>query len=328
MRTAVLAEDRPRLEVVDVADPVPGEGEVVLRVTGCGICGSDLHVAKTIGPPGTILGHEVAGVVEEAGRGVDARWRRGTAVVGRPLVGCRECSHCRRGRPDHCDAFTFIGMQRPGGFAEYVTFPADELFAVPAGVAQADQALTEPLAVARHALRRGGLRPGEAVTVLGAGPIGLAVTAWARALGAARIVVSDPLAERRELALAVGADAAVPPAEVPDAGGTSLVVECAGKPGLIDQALQLADVDGRVVVVGICMAPDTIFPWRGLAKEIDVRFAVYYDPADFTETLDALDSARLAAGAMVTETVSLDELPARFLQLADAPDGGKVVLRP
>jgi (R,R)-butanediol dehydrogenase/meso-butanediol dehydrogenase/diacetyl reductase len=331
VRAVVLAEDRPRLEAAEVADPVPAAGEVVVDVTACGVCGSDLHVGGAVAPPGTVLGHEVAGVVAEVGDGVDERWRPGTPVTARPFFGCGSCPHCRRGRQDHCPQFRLVGLQARGGFAERTVFDADELFALPASVTGPEQSLVEPFAVARRTLRRGGLVAGEDVTVLGAGPIGLATVAWARALGARRIVVSDPVAQRRQLALALGADVALEPAavETPDASATApLVVECTGVGGLIDQAMRLAAIDGRVAVVGVCLAVDSIFPWWGLQKELDVRFAMYYGREDFTDTIDAFGDHRIDPAVAVTETVGLDGLPARFAELLVTPDAGKVVVVP
>src|SRR5205823_679371 len=136
-------------------------------------------------------------------------------------------------------------------------------------------------------------------------PIGLAVVHWARALGADDVVVSDPIASRRELALALGATRAVHPDEI--AGTTApLVVECSGTPSLIDQAMQLAAVDGRVAVIGMCLAADTIVPWWGLQKELDVRFSIYYGREDFTDTIDALAGGSLRPDGFVTETIGLD----------------------
>ena len=133
----------------------------------------------------------------------------------------------------------------------------------------------------------------------------------------------------RDLAIALGADLAVEPAAAASVGeAPRLVVECSGKAGVIDQAMQLAAVDGCVTVVGICPAPDTLLPWWGLHKELDVRFAMYYGRDDFAETIAAMEGRRLDAGAMVTETVTLDGLPERFLQLAATPDAGKVVVIP
>ena len=337
MRAAVLTSSDPTLDVVEVDDPEPGPGEALIEVTACGICGSDLHVATVFAPHGSILGHEIAGVVRAVGAGVDAdRWKPGTPVAVRPLTGCGTCRHCQAGRSDHCESFALVGLQRPGGFAELTTVDADELFALPTSLTGDDQALVEPMAVARRALRRAGLQAGEDVAVLGAGPIGLATIAWARALGAGRILASEPSAARRDLALALGADFVVDPTAGPLFVGAAaqgfaqppIVVECTGRPGLISDAMSFADVDGRVCVVGICTQEDTFVPYFGLAKEIDLRFSIYYGREDFTDTIDAFDDGTLDPRAMITETIDLDRLPDRFAALAREPDGGKVVVRP
>jgi 2-desacetyl-2-hydroxyethyl bacteriochlorophyllide A dehydrogenase len=309
----------------------------VLRVTGCGICGSDLHIASQLAATGAVLGHEFAGEVEFAGEGVDAaRWRTGTAVVARPFSGCGRCAFCTGGRADHCAQFQLIGLERNGGFAEFVTVRADELFALPASVSPDEQPLVEPLAIVRHAFRRGQITAADRVAVLGAGPIGLAAVAWAAATGIEAVAVSEPSALRRELAIGLGATATLDPTEGPVAaglceatsGGPTVVIECSGRPGLIEQALEVSAVEGRVVVVGICLQNDEIFPFWGLSKELDVRFSIYYDREDFTATLEALDAGRLDAVPMVTETISLEQLPDRFARLERDPDAGKVIVRP
>jgi (R,R)-butanediol dehydrogenase/meso-butanediol dehydrogenase/diacetyl reductase len=328
VKAVVLNEDRS-LSVVEQPDPEPGAGEVVVRVSGCGICGSDLHSVAMMGPAGTVLGHEIAGVVDELGPGV-SNVKTGDVVAVRPFAGCGTCKYCVAGRADHCASFELVGFQRPGGYAERTVAVANELFALPTAARAEDHALVEPFAVARRGLRRGGLVAGESVIVLGAGPIGLAVTHWARALGAGTITVSDPLQQRRDLAVQLGADHAVDPGEITDAAadGAALVVECSGTRSLIDQAMQLAAVDGRVAVVGMCLANDTIFPWWGLHKELDVRFSIYYGRQDFTDTIDAFASGALAPDGLVTETIGLDAVPERFARLQTEADAGKVIITP
>jgi (R,R)-butanediol dehydrogenase/meso-butanediol dehydrogenase/diacetyl reductase len=337
VRAAVLAEDRPRLELAEVPTPVPGAGEAVLRVTGCGICGSDLHLASQLAQTGAVLGHEIAGTVADVGEGVDAaRWREGTAVVARPLAGCGRCAFCGAGRPDHCPQFQLVGLERAGGFAEFVTVRADEMFVLPPSVRPDEQPLVEPLAIVRHAFRRGQVTSTDRVAVLGAGPIGLAAVAWAVATGVEVVAVSEPSSLRRGLATRLGATATFDPEEgslsagmfEATGGGPTVVIECSGRPGLIEQAMEITAVDGRVVVVGICLQNDAIFPFWGLSKELDIRFSIYYGREDFTDTLDALDRRQLDAIAMVTETIGLDQLPDRFAQLERDPDAGKVIVRP
>jgi len=111
-------------------------------------------------------------------------------------------------------------------------------------------------------------------------------------------------------------------------GGPTVVLECSGRPGLIEQAMEMTVVDGRVVVVGICLHDDTIFPFWGLSKELDIRFSIYYGREDFTDTIDALQGHRLEAVPMVTETIGLEKLPDRFARLERDPDAGKVIVRP
>jgi (R,R)-butanediol dehydrogenase/meso-butanediol dehydrogenase/diacetyl reductase len=337
LRAAVLAEDRPRLELAEVAAPTPGPGEALLRVTGCGICGSDLHLASQLASVGSVLGHEIAGVVAGVGAGVDPTvWPDGRAVVARPFAGCGRCPFCLGGRADHCAQFQLIGLERPGGFAEFVCVRGDELFALPAGVSVDEQPLVEPLAVMRRAFRRGRVTAADRVAVLGAGPIGLAAVAWAVAVGVETVVVSEPSALRRDLAVRLGATAAFDPSEgavaagVVEAtrGGPTVVIECSGRAGLIEQAVELAAVDGRVVVVGICPQNDEIFPFWAMSKELDIRFSIYYGREDFTDSLDALDSHRLDVTSMVTETIGLEDLPERFARLERDPDAGKVIVRP
>jgi (R,R)-butanediol dehydrogenase/meso-butanediol dehydrogenase/diacetyl reductase len=337
VRAAVLAEDRPRLELADVPLPVPAPGEAVLRVTGCGICGSDLHLASQLAEAGAVLGHEIAGAVASVGDGVDAaRWSEGKAVVARPFSGCGRCAYCTGGRADHCAQFQLIGLERNGGFAEFVAVRADELFELPASVTADEQPLVEPLAIVRRAFRRGQVTPSDRVAVLGTGPIGLAAVAWAAAVGVEALVVSEPSALRRDLALSLGASAAFDPTEGPVApgvfdatgGGPTVIFECSGRPGLIEEAIEMSVVDGRVVVVGICLQSDAIFPFWALSKELDVRFSIYYGREDFVDTLEALDGRRLEPVAMVTETIGLEQLPARFARLERDPDAGKVIVRP
>ena len=140
-------------------------------------------------------------------------------MVARPFSGCGRCAFCRRGRADHCAQFQLIGLERPGGFAEFVTVRADELFELPASVLADEQPLVEPLAIMRRAFRRGAVTPSDRVAVLGAGPIGLAAVAWAVAMGVEAVVVSEPSALRRDLAAKLGATATFDPAEGPVSAG-------------------------------------------------------------------------------------------------------------
>lgn len=335
MRAAVLNAQHT-FDIVTVDDPVPGAGEMVLAVGACGICGSDLKAAPHF-PVGYTMGHEFAGEVVAIGAGVEG-WSVGDHACALPLTGCGQCSWCRSGYTAHCPSMQMIGTGAiPGAYAEYVRVSAAESFPLPAGVDDRLGALVEPLAVGLHTLDRAGLRHGERVLVLGGGPVGLAVTAWARLLGAREIVVSDPVAGRRAHAERLGATAVLDPSTVHDMAATvaaaagaapDLVVEAVGRPGMIQAAIDAAPVHGRVVVAGVCSSPDTIVPISAVMKELRIDHAVYYRRGDFAETLAMLDAGRLDPTSMVSDIVDLDAFPAAFEALKSPVDQGKVLVTP
>ncbi len=193
------------LEVRDVPVPEPGPGEVLIEIAQCGICGTDLHfVLERIARPGSVLGHEWSGTIAAVGPDVEG-WSVGARVVCGPEPGCGECRACVRGRPSVC-------LRRPpvdhlsfrGAFARYVVAPAEQLLAVPDELPSRAAALTEPTAVAMHAVTLSGATPADRVLVTGGGPVGLLVTAVLHAQGIDDVTVSEPAPARRERALAGG----------------------------------------------------------------------------------------------------------------------------
>jgi (R,R)-butanediol dehydrogenase / meso-butanediol dehydrogenase / diacetyl reductase len=335
VRAAVFTSGQPCLSVQDRPDPTPGPGELILRVDACGICGSDLHMAQALKDrPGMVFGHEFCGTVVAVGAAAFG-YREGDRLVGLPLFGCGRCPACLSGAVEKCPAAELIGAQRPGSYAEYVAVSAAQAFRLPEGLTADRGALVEPLAVAHHALERTPREPGEPVLVLGAGPVGLAVALWARLLGAREVVVSDPLTHRRALAERIGArtidpaqhDVAARFAEM--AGGPARVVmECVGRPGVIQHAMEVAATDGHVTLVGACMQPDSFHPLVPTSKELTLQFVVYYRRRDFTQTLAQLASGRLDPDPLVTGVVGLDELPARFDTLLGENSDCKVLIHP
>ena len=202
MPAAVFA-DVGRLEVAD--RPVPRlerPEEVVLDVEACGVCGTDLHILEV--PPGhpaevgVVLGHEIVGVVSEAGADVTSL-RPGERVAVAPNVWCGHCAWCRRGLRQHCENVTTIGIFVDGGLAPHVRVPARACYPVSADLPAHVAALAEPLSTVVHGARRAAVFPGETATVLGAGPVGLMFTALFRAAGA-RVLVVEPAEDRRALA--------------------------------------------------------------------------------------------------------------------------------
>ena len=310
----------------------------MLRVHSAGVCGTDLHHTALAGAlaPGTVLGHEFAGEVVAIGAGVEG-WCVGDRACALPLIGCGACPQCRGHDRIACAQLRTIGQgDLSGGYAEFVRVGAVEALHLPDGVDYDTGALVEPLAVGLHALRAAAIRPSATVLVVGAGPIGLAATTWARQLGAAAVVVADPLPQRLALAAAFGAtvtvdaadDAAFARAEEVCGGLPDVVVECVGTPGMLQHCLQHVRRRGRIVIAGACMAPDPLLPAMACLKEVELRFVVAYSRQEFALALRWLAAGQVAGPAMITSRVGLDAFPTAFEALRVPSDQCKVMLRP
>jgi (R,R)-butanediol dehydrogenase / meso-butanediol dehydrogenase / diacetyl reductase len=327
VRAAVLTGDHV-FEISQVPDPVPGEGELVLRVTASGICGSDLKAFKRM-PAGSIMGHEFCGEIAAIGPQVDGSWREGDLVAALPLAACGRCRWCLGGEPMHCESVDMIGVGgSAGGFAEYVRVSAAGSHRLGENIGAAG-ALAEPLAVGLHTVRAGEVRPGDRVLIIGGGNVGAAVAMWAGRLGAGEIVVSDPAPTRRDAAAMFGATGVHDPADGPIVSGFDVVFECVGTPGLIQSAVDAAGIKGRVVIAGVCMAPDTIVPITAVMKEVQVRFAVFYRDEEFAAAAALLNGGGVDPGAFIASTVHLPEVQGAFEHLLSQPGGaGKTLVLP
>jgi (R,R)-butanediol dehydrogenase / meso-butanediol dehydrogenase / diacetyl reductase len=326
MRAAVLSEDHT-FALADVPDPEPGADEMVLRVRACGICGSDLK-AYTHFPAGSILGHEFCGEIAALGPDVGAHWRAGQLVAAMPLSSCGRCRWCLGGEPAHCERVDLLGLgTTPGGFAEYIRVSA--ALAVPLEDSVGNLgALIEPLAVGLHAVAASDLQPGDRVLIIGGGTVGAAVAVWARRLGAADVVVSDPAESRRDAAGRFGASGVHDPMEGPPASGFDVVFECVGAPGMVQTAIDATAVRGRVVIAGVCMVPDQIVPVAAVLKELQMRFAVYYRPNEFRAAAALVGAGGTEVNAFVSRTVSLEGVNGAFERLLSSSNEGKVLVTP
>jgi (R,R)-butanediol dehydrogenase/meso-butanediol dehydrogenase/diacetyl reductase len=269
--------------------------------------------------------------------GTEARedWREGARVAVFPLVGCGRCAACLTGRTQRCPSVGMVGFTRPGGFAEYVTVGSRETARLPDALSDAEGALVEPLAVGLYAFRRTEVDAGEPLLIVGGGPVGLAVLVWARQLGVGPVVVSEPSAGRRATAEAFGAATIDPLTEdVRDAfaritgRAPSAIIECAGQPGVIDQAMAVAGDDARITVAGLCTAPDQVMHLSGLLKGLTLRYVLYYERGDYDTTLRLLGDDRFDPSALLTDTITLDALPDRFEALKQPGDDAKVHVDP
>jgi 2-desacetyl-2-hydroxyethyl bacteriochlorophyllide A dehydrogenase len=310
---AAVVDAQHHLEVVDVPDPTPRATELVLRVNACGICGSDLKLIEAL-PAGLIMGHEFCGVVAATGSDVSG-WREGQLVAALPLVACGQCRWCAVGEPTHCETVDRVGVGgSSGAFAEYVRVDASQAIGLDDDLGQ-HGALVEPLAVGLHTVAFAELEPADRVLVMGAGPVGLAVTTWARRMGAGEIVVSDPSAGRRDAAPAFGASAVVDPASEELGNGFDVVFECVGAPGLIGAAAGVIRPRGRIVVAGVCLQPDALPPGIPLMREATLRWVMYYTRAEFRLAARLLERGDIDGDAFVTGHTTLDNIDDAFREL-------------
>jgi 2-desacetyl-2-hydroxyethyl bacteriochlorophyllide A dehydrogenase len=315
-----------------VPDPVAGTGEAVVRLLVAGICGSDVHaihgrhpwVKRPYHP-----GHEIVGVVESVGQGVDLPV--GTRVAVEPILACGSCKRCRGGEYNLCRTMTFFGCTTPlGGMADRFVIPADRLIPLPAGLSDLDAALVEPLSTPVHAVRlAGGDLTGKSVAILGAGTIGLLVLIAARSANAQRIAVSEPLQAKRDLALRLGADAvfdATDPATVQavrdDLGeGADIVFDCVAIQSTMDQALAMAYKGGTVVVVGVPSAPVTVPLPEIQDLQVRIQGSATYVRDDILAAISMLERGLARSGDFVTGVYPLGDSAEAFA----AASGGRHV---
>jgi (R,R)-butanediol dehydrogenase/meso-butanediol dehydrogenase/diacetyl reductase len=333
MKAVTFQELHQPLAFAELPDPTPEAGEVVVKVGRCGICGSDLHMTEDPAygcRSGDVLGHEFAGEIVAAGREVTGL-RTGDLVSVIPLRSCGHCESCRQGEVAWCEDFGLQG----GGYAEYAVTRLNQCVKLPSGLTLADGAIIEPLAVALHGVNLSGLKSGDKVLVLGAGPIGLAVAFWARRLGAGAVAVQDVAEFQRERAGAMGADAfVVDPADPVGSaeralgGKADIVFECVGIPGLIAQAVSQVRNRGTILLLGLCTQPDTFNSFAMLSKEVRLVTSAFFTTPEYEAALAALESGALEPRALVTDTISLSDTPDVFESLKRRSGQCKVLIAP
>lgn len=348
MRAAVLRDGQVVVRD-DVPEPTPGVGQVLAEVKACGICGSDLHFVQhgaemlelgaqmkgmpdlgEMAPPRTdlgrdvFMGHEFSAEILDVGPDTESL-PVGTTVTSVPVLmgaaGFEPIVYCN---------------DIPAGYSERILLSAPMLLEVPNGLDPRHAALTEPMAVGLHAVNRSGIDAGTGALVLGCGPVGLAVIASLARRGIEPIVASDFSPARRALATTMGAHATVDPATesafdawTRESRGTPVVVfEAIGVPGILNEVLREAPTQSRVVVVGVCMGHDSVVPFFGISKELNIQFVLGYDPLEFADCLRAIAEGEIDVAPMITGDVGLDGVPQAFADLGNPEEHCKILVVP
>lgn len=329
----VVVTSPGEVELVDAQDAAAGSGEAVVRMSAVGICGSDVHASHGRHPFVPLPyhpGHEIVGVVTEL-NGTSDRVTVGQRVVIEPILACGTCKYCQDGRYNLCATMIFFGCTAPdGGMADEFTVPIDRLVPVPDDLTDEQAALIEPLSTPVHATALAGPDlSGKTVAILGSGTIGLLTLAAARRRGAARIVMTDALAPKRELALRLGADAVFDATadDVVDAVradlGTSadVVFDCVAIQPTVDQAIAMATKGGTVVVVGVPAAPVTVPLPEIQDLQIRIQGSATYTRQDYRESIAMLQAGTVRAEDFITAQYPLARAAEAF---ADASSGQQV----
>ncbi len=334
MRAAVLSGGRFSIETLP--DPTPGRGDAIVRVSACGICGTDYGIfANRLLPDGVVLGHEIAGEIvalHDGGR----EWREGDRVAAIPLPWCGRCESCSRGQENLCQAaLTYmVGCSTaPGGLAEFVRIPTSSLRRLPERMSVRHGAVVEPAAVAMAAVRLGGIHPGTRVGVIGLGPLGLFAGLTARLEGALVFGVDERptrVACARELGLgAFEADGlATERIRELTLGGPEVVIEASGKPEAIEMAGQMARLGGRVVLVASYHAAAEIRPGHWLQRGVSLLPSIAYGPGDYDAALSLVTSGRLDVARLVTSVHPLDDVQTVFERFTTQNDDIKLLISP
>lgn len=299
------------LRIVDLSDPQPGPGEVLIRVQAAGICGTDRHLFLGEFPcrPPVTLGHEFCGTVLALGPDTTGP-SPGTLVACDPNIACGTCRACRAGRVNLCSGLRAVGIAQDGGFAGLAVFPAHRAIALPVSLDPVAGAFCEPLACCLHGIDMGAPLPGQRVVVLGGGVIGLLTVQLARLAGAEVMLVTRQAA-KRDLALDLGATATAGTIDGALAhwpGGADLVLECAGVPETVEAAPRLTRPGGRIVVLGVLPMGSRvqIEPFDLLFREIALFFA-FLNPHTQGRAADLIASGRIATAPLVSRRIGLAE---------------------
>ncbi len=336
---AILYADWERLELVDVPEPKPKEGEVLIKVGHVGICGSEIECVVQRHPrrqPPLIMGHEFAGTVVELGDGV-TNLQVGQQVAVNPIIGCWKCRWCQQGRPNLCERRKLLSMQLPGAFAEFVVAPAENCHPLPEGATTREGAITEPVANAVHALRLAQTVLPERVIVFGAGPIGLVCAQVARAFGATFIVIVEVIPQRIEIAKNF-ADAVINPQtedvlakakELTKGLGFDLALDAVGRSITRRLAVESVHPMGIVMWVGLHEDETTVPGMQVIYGEKTVKGSSAYTDADFATALKLIASGKVEVKSWVHE-FPLEQGVEVFWKLArgETPEVVKALLHP
>ncbi len=339
MKAAVFYGSKEPLRVEEVPTPSPGETEVLVRVSACGLCHTDLHYldhgVPTFKKPPLILGHEIAGTIAAAGTGADG-WKEGDRVLLPAVYGCGQCRMCRTGRENVCERMVMFGNNVDGGYAEYVLAPAKDIFGLPEEVPLVEGAIiADAITTPYHAVvNRGEVKPGDQVVVFGCGGIGLNLVQTAAAVGG-QVIAIDIVDEKLDWARRLGAIITINAEKTTrvdkeirklTGGGADVGFEAIGNPVTQAQTLASLRTGGRFVVVGFSSEPMSLDTGRVMYREMEIVGSLGCRAVDYPRVLELARQGKIRVKDLVTDRFSLDDINTAFDHLRQGKGIRSVVI--
>ena len=337
---AAIWQGGTNFRIEDIPKPQVKNNEVLVRVKSVGICGSELHAYEGVSErrkPPLVMGHEFSGEVIEIGKDVQ-NLQSSDRIVVDPITHCGVCEQCLRGQGNVCHNVSLIGLHTSGAFAEYVPAPAINCYKLPNDVSFEEGSMVEPLSVAIRAINRSPVIVGDTVAIIGAGIIGLMALQAAKTAGAGRIFVTDTLDYRLNLAKKLGANFTVnakvdDPVEsikkATDGRGVDTVLEAVGLEITVQQAIKMANIGGKVTIIGMLAKTMTVDILSTVVKELSVKGSYAYTPDDFRRAYNFIKDRKVDVKPLITNILPLDEVRKGFELLHEKKEGVlKVLLKP
>ena len=340
MKGSFFTNDRT-FELLEYELPAPGPDEVVIRVKACGICGTDIHIqsgekgSADVSTP-VILGHELAGIIEETGQNV-SHLKVGDRVAVDPNIYCGNCFYCRQGKKQLCKSLQAIGINRNGGFAEYCVCPAAQCHVLGPDVLFEHGAMSEPLACCIHGIDRARIQTGDIVFIIGGGSIGLLMVQLAKLAGASSVILSEPHDKQREAAYNLGADLVINPVNedviaktraLTRRDGADVVIECVGRSNATEQAFAVA-APGATILLFSVPKPDAVYElglMDAYKKELRI-ISSFINPDTHQRAVSLINNNKIRFDTIITHEYPLNQLGEAFAMQRN-PDSIKVMIKP
>jgi len=333
---AGLYKGASKVKFEKVARPILKENELLVKVNYAGICGTDMMIYSGAHPRAEaplVLGHEFVGEVEDPGK---SNYKAGKTVAINPLINCNTCQPCLLGNYHICDNLKYLGIDCPGGFAEYIAVPIDNVFELDENINLQEGALLEPIAVAVHTVRRSKLKVGDTVAILGAGPIGILIALLAKQAGAEKVIITDISSYR--LGIAKGYGFQVVNAleenvvkiihEETNSNGADVVFEVAGGQVTVNQMIQAIKSQGEIMVVSVFKEAPKVNLAQMHFRELSLNTTRCFTKSDFVKAIKILSSHEIDFKQIISHILPLEEIEKGFDIMNKSEESMKVLFKP